>query len=76
MGELIAFVVRYLVDHPDDVEVREIEGEQTHVLELYVAKSDMGKVIGKHGRTAHALRTILAAASAKEQKRTVLEIVE
>jgi hypothetical protein len=76
MGELIAYVVRFLVDHPEEVEVREIEGEQTRVLELKVAKSDMGKVIGKQGRTARALRTILAAASAKLHKRTVLEILE
>jgi hypothetical protein len=73
---LIAYIVRFLVDYPDDVEVREIEGEQTRVLELKVAKKDMGKVIGKQGRTAHALRTILAAASAKLNKRTVLEILE
>jgi hypothetical protein len=76
MGELIAYVVRFLVDHPDEVEVREIEGEQTRVLELRVAKGDMGKVIGKQGRTARALRTILAAASARLHKRTVLEILE
>ena len=76
MKELIAYVVRFLVDHPDEVEVREIEGEQTRVLELKVAKSDMGKVIGKQGRTARSLRTILAAASARLNKRTVLEILE
>lgn len=76
MRELIAYVVRFLVDHPDEVEVREIEGEQTRVLELRVAKGDMGKVIGKQGRTARALRTILAAASARLNKRTVLEILE
>jgi predicted RNA-binding protein YlqC (UPF0109 family) len=76
MVELIAYVVRFLVDYPDEVEVREIEGEQTRVIELKVAKSDMGKVIGKQGRTARALRTILAAASAKLHKRTVLEILE
>ena len=76
MRDLIAYVVRFLVDHPDEVEVREIEGEQTRVLELRVAKSDMGKVIGKQGRTARSLRTILAAASARLNKRTVLEILE
>jgi predicted RNA-binding protein YlqC (UPF0109 family) len=76
MRELIAYVVRFLVDYPDEVEVREIEGEQTRVLELRVAKTDMGKVIGKQGRTARALRTILAAASARLNKRTVLEILE
>jgi len=76
MRELILYVVRFLVDHPEEVEVREIEGEQTKVLELRVAKEDMGKVIGKQGRTARALRTILIAASARLSKRTVLEILE
>jgi predicted RNA-binding protein YlqC (UPF0109 family) len=76
MRELIAYVVRFLVDHPEAVEVREIEGEQTRVLELRVAKEDMGKIIGKQGRTARALRTILNAASAKLDKRTILEILE
>lgn len=76
MKDLIAYVVRFLVDHPEEVEVKEIEGEQTRVIELKVAKTDMGKVIGKQGRTARALRTILAAASAKLNKRTVLEILE
>ncbi len=76
MKELVAYIVRFLVDHPDEVEVKEIEGEQTKVLELRVAKTDMGKVIGKQGRTARALRTILAAASARLNKRTVLEILE
>ena len=76
MRELIAYVVRFLVDHPEAVDVREIEGEQTQVLELKVAKEDMGKVIGKQGRTARALRTILAAASARSNKRAVLEILE
>jgi predicted RNA-binding protein YlqC (UPF0109 family) len=76
MRELIAYIVRFLVDHPEAVEVREIEGEQTRVLELKVAKADMGKVIGKQGRTARALRTILTAASARLDKRTVLEILE
>ena len=76
MRELVAYVVRFLVDNPDAVEVTEIEGEQTRVLELKVAKEDMGKVIGKQGRTARALRTILSAASARLHKRTVLEILE
>ena len=76
MRELIGYVVRFLVDHPEAVEVKEIDGEQTQVLELRVAKEDMGKVIGKQGRTARALRTILSAASAKLNKRTVLEILE
>ena len=64
------------MDHPEQVSVNEIEGNQTSVLELKVAKDDIGKVIGKQGRTARAMRTILNAASAKLKKRTVLEIVE
>jgi len=64
------------VDNPEQGEVAEVEGNQTSVLELKVAKEDLGKVIGKQGRTARAMRTILSAASAKIKKRTVLEIVE
>jgi uncharacterized protein len=73
---LIELVSKALVDMPDQVEVNEIEGEQTTVLELRVDKSDLGKVIGKQGRTARALRTILNAASTKLRKRSVLEIIE
>jgi len=73
---LIEFVSKALVDMPDQVEVNEIEGEQTTVLELKVDKSDLGKIIGKQGRTARALRTILNAASTKLRKRSVLEIIE
>ncbi|HXH29603.1 MAG TPA: KH domain-containing protein [Bacteriovoracaceae bacterium] len=73
---LIEYVSKALVDMPDQVEVNEIEGEQTTVLELKVDKSDLGKVIGKQGRTARALRTILNAASTKLRKRSVLEIIE
>ncbi len=76
MKELIETLVRFLVDHPEQVDVKEIEGAQTRVLELRVAKEDMGKVIGKQGRTARAIRTILGAAGAKLDKRTVLEILE
>ncbi len=76
MKTLIEFVAKSLVDHPDQVEVKEVEGEQTTVLELKVAQDDLGKVIGKQGRTARALRTILSAASTKARKRTVLEILE
>lgn len=76
MKELIEYVARALVDHPDEVEVSEVEGNQTSVLELKVAKEDLGKIIGKQGRTARAMRTILSAASAKVRKRTVLEIIE
>ena len=73
---LIEFVSKALVDMPDQVEVNEIEGEQTTVLELKVDKSDLGKIIGKQGRTARALRTILNAASTKLRKSSVLEIIE
>ncbi len=76
MKDLITFIAKALVDHPEAVTVNEIEGAQTSVLELTVAKEDLGKVIGKQGRTARAMRTILSAASAKLNKRTVLEIVE
>jgi uncharacterized protein len=73
---LMEVVTKALVDMPDQVEVNEIEGEQTTVIELKVDKSDLGKVIGKQGRTARALRTILNAASTKLRKRSVLQIIE
>ncbi len=76
MKELIKYIAQVLVDNPDVVEVTEVIGEQTSVIELRVAKEDMGKVIGKQGRTAKAMRTILSAASTKIRKRTVLEIIE
>jgi predicted RNA-binding protein YlqC (UPF0109 family) len=76
MKDLINYLAQALVDHPEQVSVTAIEGNQTTVLELKVAKEDIGKVIGKQGRTARAMRTILSAASAKVKKRTVLEIVE
>ncbi|MFI5305668.1 MAG: KH domain-containing protein [Nitrospiria bacterium] len=76
MKELIKRIVQSLVDNPDKVEVTEIIGEQTSVIELHVAKEDLGKVIGKHGRTAQSIRTILSAASAKGHRRAVLEILE
>jgi hypothetical protein len=76
MKELINYIARALVDSPDQVDVSEIVGNQTSVLELKVAKEDLGKVIGKQGRTARAMRTILSAASTKVKKRTVLEIIE
>ena len=76
MKELIKYMARALVDNPDAVEVSEVIGEQTSVIELRVAKEDLGKVIGKQGRTAKAMRTILSAASTKIRKRTVLEIIE
>jgi uncharacterized protein len=76
MKVLIEMIAKALVDKPDQVEVSEVEGEQTTVIELKVAKEDLGKVIGKQGRTARALRTILSAASTKIRKRSVLEILE
>ena len=76
MKELVEFMVRQLVDEPELVSVTQINGSQSAVLEVRVAKSDIGKVIGKKGRTAQALRTILQAASAAYNKRATLEIVE
>ncbi len=76
MKNLIYYIAQALVDNPEQVKVSEVEGNQTSVLELKVAKEDLGKVIGKQGRTARAMRTILSAASAKIKKRTVLEIIE
>ena len=76
MKELIKYIAQALVDNPKQVAVTEIKGNQTSVLELKVAKEDLGKIIGKHGRTAQAMRTILSAVSAKERKHTVLEIIE
>jgi predicted RNA-binding protein YlqC (UPF0109 family) len=76
MKDLIAYIAKALVDKPEEVAVTEIEGEQTSVIELKVAKEDLGKVIGKQGRTARAMRTILSAASTKINKRSVLEIIE
>lgn len=73
---LIEFVVKALVDIPDQVRVSAVRGEQTTVIELHVAKEDLGKVIGKQGRTAQSLRTILNAASTKIKIRSVLEIIE
>ena len=76
MKELIKYIAQALVDNPDMVDVSEVIGEQTSVIELRVAKEDLGKVIGKQGRTAKAMRTILSAASTKIRKRAVLEIIE
>lgn len=76
LKSLIEYVSKSLVDLPEKVEVNEVIGEQTTVVELKVDKSDLGKVIGKQGRTARALRTILNAASTKLKKRSVLEIIE
>jgi uncharacterized protein len=76
MKNLIEYISKALVDKPEEVIVTEIEGEQTSVIELKVAKEDLGKVIGKQGRTARAMRTILSASSTKIKKRSVLEIIE
>ncbi len=76
MKDLIKYISQALVDNPDQVEVTEVIGEQTSVIELRVAKEDLGKVIGKQGRTAKAIRTILSATSAKVHKWAVLEIIE
>jgi predicted RNA-binding protein YlqC (UPF0109 family) len=74
--ELIGYIARSLVDDPDAVEVEAMDGDNTIVVELTVAKADLGKVIGREGRTARAIRTLLAAASARQQRRAVLEILE
>ena len=76
MKELIEYIAKHLVDSPDEVKVNEVEGEVTSVIELRVAKADLGKVIGKEGKTARAMRTLLTAASTKIKKRAVLEIIE
>ncbi len=74
--ELVEYMVKSLVDHPDQVEIREIEGEKSTILELKVTKEDIGKVIGKHGRIARSIRTILNASATKTGKRIVLEILD
>ena len=76
MKDLIKYIAQSLVDNPDEVSVSEVEGDRLVVIELKVAKEDIGKIIGKRGRTAGAIRTILSAVSAKERKRANLEILE
>jgi predicted RNA-binding protein YlqC (UPF0109 family) len=76
MKDLIEYIVKALVDNPDKVVVREIAGEKSIIFELRVGEGDLGKVIGKEGRTAKAIRTIITAAAMKQGKRTVLEIIE
>ena len=76
LRNLVEVMAKALVDYPDQVTVAEVEGEQTTVIELKVAKEDLGKIIGKEGRTARSLRTILSAVSTKLRKRSVLEILE
>ncbi|HNZ37117.1 MAG: KH domain-containing protein [Candidatus Marinimicrobia bacterium] len=77
MKEFVEFIVKQLVDHPEDVKVVQVDSEKTVILELSVKEGDLGKVIGKKGRTARAIRTLLTAAAAKQgQKRAILEIIE
>jgi hypothetical protein len=76
MKDLVLAIAQALVDKPEEVQVREVEGEKTTVLELKVAEVDLGKVIGRQGRTARAMRTIVNAAATKLKKRAVLEILE
>jgi predicted RNA-binding protein YlqC (UPF0109 family) len=76
MKELVQFLARHLVNHPDMVEVKETQGETASVLELKVAKEDLGRIIGKQGRTAKSIRTILNAAASRTNRKVVLEIIE
>ena len=76
MKELIKHIVQAMVDHPEQVAISEVEGKQCTVLEIKVAKEDIGKIIGKQGRNAQAIRTILNAASAKAKKRTIMDIID
>jgi hypothetical protein len=76
MKEFLEFIIKHLVDKPNEVQINEVDGERTVVYELRVGQGDMGKVIGKHGKTAKSIRTLLAAASGKAGKRAVLEILE
>lgn len=76
LKSLVEYLAKALVDHPEKVSVNEVEGEKTTILELGVAEDDLGKIIGKHGRTARAMRTVVSAAASKERKRAVLEILE
>lgn len=76
LRDLVLFLARALVEHPDQVEVQEVEEPDALVLELKVAETDLGRVIGRQGRTAKALRTVLSAASAKMRRRAILEILE
>jgi predicted RNA-binding protein YlqC (UPF0109 family) len=76
MKELVDFLARHLVNHPEAVEVKETQGDTASVLELKVAKEDLGRIIGKQGRTAKSIRTILNAAASRTNRKVVLEIVE
>ena len=76
LTELIDYIARALVDEPDEVRVEAVEGDRALIVELSVAQNDLGKVIGKDGRTARAMRTLLAATSARQRRRAVLDILE
>lgn len=76
MGELVEFIAKSLVENPDEVVVNEVEGSQSVIIELKVAQEDMGRVIGKQGRIAKAMRTIVKAAAIKDNKRVVVEIIQ
>jgi predicted RNA-binding protein YlqC (UPF0109 family) len=76
MGELVEYIAKSLVDNPDQVTVNEVEGSQSLIIELKVAPDDMGKVIGKQGRIAKAIRTVVKAAATKENKRVIVEIIQ
>lgn len=76
MGELVEMIAKALVDNPEEVEVNEVEGTQSVIIELRVAQEDMGKIIGKQGRIAKAIRTVVKAAAIKENKRVVVEIIQ
>lgn len=76
MGELVEMIAKALVDNPEEVEVNEVEGTQSVIIELKVAQEDMGKIIGKQGRIAKAIRTVVKAAAIKENKRVVVEIIQ
>lgn len=76
MGELVEYIAKSLVDNPDEVSVNEVEGSQSIIIELKVAPEDMGKIIGKQGRIAKAIRTVVKAAAIKENKRVVVEILQ
>ncbi len=76
MKDLLEFIAKSLVDYPDDVDIKQVEGERSLILELKVAPEDMGKVIGKQGRIAKAIRTVVNAAAVKENKRVIVEIIQ
>lgn len=76
MGELVEYIAKSLVDNPDEVSVNEVEGSQSIIIELKVSPDDMGKIIGKQGRIAKAIRTVVKAAAIKENKRVVVEIIQ